>query len=66
MIGSCCDGAGRRHHALLIGDIRARLRWPFFGGYGCPLMSLGRDGVNRVPKYWCKPIANGATFNLYT
>lgn len=45
---------------------KARLKWPFFNGYGCPLMFLGRDGRNRVPKYWCKPVQPGQTINLYT
>jgi hypothetical protein len=29
-------------------------------------MFLGKGGVNRVPQYWCKPIAGGAEFSLYT
>lgn len=44
---------------------KRRMKWPRFGGYGCPLMFLGRDGKNRVAKYWCKPIANGAEFSPY-
>jgi hypothetical protein len=47
-------------------NTRARLKWPFFDGYGCPLMSLSRDGINRVERFWCKPVENGAVINLYT
>jgi hypothetical protein len=42
------------------------MKWPNFGGYGCPLMFLGRDGENQVEKLWTRPIANGAEFALYT
>ena len=44
---------------------KARLPWAYFGGYGMPLITLGKGGVNRVQKTWCKPIANGAQFSLY-
>lgn len=44
---------------------RARLKWPFFNGYGGPHMNLGRGGTNLLEKYWTRPIANGAEFSLY-
>lgn len=44
---------------------KARLKQPFFNGYGCPLMSLGKGGQNRVPKFWCKPVEGGQTLDLY-
>ena len=47
-------------------DVRARIKWPFFNGYGCPHMTIGKDGVNYMERAWCRPIENGATYNLYT
>ena len=47
-------------------NVKARLKWPFFDGYGCPLMVLGKGGTNRVPQYWCAPVANGTELPLYT
>jgi len=45
---------------------KARLKFPFFNGYGAPLMVLGRGGSNVVAKSWCEPIMNGTEYNLYT
>lgn len=41
-------------------------RWPFFNGYGCPYLVLGRNGENRVRKYWTRPIPPGAEYSFYT
>ena len=42
-----------------------RFKWSRFGGYGCPLMHLGRDGINRVEKFWTRPVEPGQVLDLY-
>lgn len=50
-----------------IGDREwAHTRWPYFQGYGCPYLVLGRAGINKVEKYWCRDIEPGAEYSPYS
>ena len=42
------------------------LKWPWLRQFGTPYLVLGRGGTNKVPKYWCKPIENGAEYSPYS
>ena len=39
--------------------------WPQLGPHGVPFPVIGLGGLNKLPKAWAKPIANGAQYSPY-